>query len=55
VAAFQDPKKLALAHQLYADGQTPVDTICAMLKVSRATFYRYLTAQPRISTEPAAP
>ena len=42
VAAFQDPKKLALARQLYADGKTSVDTICAMLKVSRATFYRYV-------------
>ena len=42
VKAFTDPKKLALARQLYAAGQTPVDTICGMFKISRATFYRYV-------------
>ena len=42
VKAFADPKKLALAHQLYAAGQTPVDSICQMFKISRATFYRYV-------------
>lgn len=42
VKAFTDPKKLALARQLYADKQTPVVTICAMLGVSRATLYRYV-------------
>src|ERR671914_1917590 len=41
-AAFRDPKKLALARTLYAEQQTPVATICQLLKVSRATFYRYL-------------
>ena len=42
VQAFTDPKKLALARQLYAAGQTPVDSICQMFKISRATFYRYV-------------
>src|ERR671938_239242 len=37
VTAFRDPKKLAMARQLYAAKQTPVDTICQMFKVSRAT------------------
>src|SRR5215211_5017047 len=45
-AAFRDPKKLALARKLYAEQQTPVATICQMLKVSRATFYRYLGTVP---------
>ena len=40
--AFRDPKKLALARKLYAEQQTPVATICQMLGVSRATFYRYV-------------
>ena len=37
-----DPKQLALAQRLYADGQTDVVTICKTLGVSRATLYRYL-------------
>jgi hypothetical protein len=43
VAAFRDLKKLALARQLHADVQTPVDTICHMLKISRLTSSRYVT------------
>jgi predicted transcriptional regulator len=31
-----------MARRLYEEKQTPVGTICAMLKVSRATFYRYV-------------
>ena len=50
-AAFRDPKKQALARKLYAEQQTPVTTICQMLKVSRATFYRYLANH---STDDAA-
>ena len=42
VKAFADPTKLALARQLYAAGQTPVDALCGMFKISRATFYRYV-------------
>jgi DNA invertase Pin-like site-specific DNA recombinase len=41
-AAFSDPYKTAMARKLYEEKQTPVGTICAMLKVSRATFYRYV-------------
>jgi DNA invertase Pin-like site-specific DNA recombinase len=38
--AYRDKNRLALAQRLYDEKQTPVDTICQMLKVSRATFYR---------------
>jgi DNA invertase Pin-like site-specific DNA recombinase len=37
-----DPKKLALAQQLYAGGQTEIATICQTLGISRATLYRYV-------------
>jgi DNA invertase Pin-like site-specific DNA recombinase len=37
-----DPKTLALARTLYADGQTDVATICRTLGISRATLYRAL-------------
>ena len=40
-----DPKKLALAQRLYADGQTDVATICRTLGISRATLYRALKPQ----------
>jgi DNA invertase Pin-like site-specific DNA recombinase len=35
-----DPKKLALAKQLYDAGQTDIATICQTLGISRATLYR---------------
>ncbi len=38
-----DPKTVALARALHADGGTDVATICATLGISRATLYRYLT------------
>jgi DNA invertase Pin-like site-specific DNA recombinase len=41
-AAYRDKQRLVLARRLYEEKQTPVDTICQMLKVSRATFYRYI-------------
>jgi DNA invertase Pin-like site-specific DNA recombinase len=41
-----DPKKLALAQRLYADGQTDVATICRTLLISRATLYRSLKPRP---------
>src|SRR5688500_6406450 len=41
-----DPKKLALAQRLYADGQTDVATICKTLGISRATLYRSVTPRP---------
>ncbi len=37
-----DPKKLALAQQLYNAGQTDIATICQTLGISRATLYRNL-------------
>jgi DNA invertase Pin-like site-specific DNA recombinase len=50
-----DPKKLALAQRLYADGQTDVATICRTLGISRATLYRSVTpasrAQPPTAEE----
>jgi DNA invertase Pin-like site-specific DNA recombinase len=50
-----DPKKLALAQQLYAAGQTDIATICQTLGLSRATLYRAITAPPDQSeAEPAA-
>ncbi len=54
VTAFTDPKKLALARQLYAAGQTPVDSICQMFKISRATFYRYVAEAPDGTTADSA-
>ena len=39
---LSDPKQLALAQRLYADGQTDVATICRTLGISRATLYRAL-------------
>jgi len=43
VKSLADPRQLALAKQLYAAKQTPVGDLCRMFKVSRATFYRYMT------------
>lgn len=39
-----DPKKLALAQQLYAESNRSVADICKMLEIPRTTFYRYLSA-----------
>jgi DNA invertase Pin-like site-specific DNA recombinase len=43
---LSDPKQLALAQRLYADGQTDVATICRTLGISRATLYRALKTPP---------
>jgi DNA invertase Pin-like site-specific DNA recombinase len=43
VKSLADPKQLALAQRLYAAKDTTVDELCRMFKVSRATFYRYMT------------
>jgi DNA invertase Pin-like site-specific DNA recombinase len=43
VKSLADPKQLALAKRLYAAKETPVEELCRMFKVSRATFYRYMT------------
>ncbi len=37
-----DPKKLALAQQLYAERKHSVAEICKTLQIARTTFYRYL-------------
>jgi DNA invertase Pin-like site-specific DNA recombinase len=39
-----DDKKVALAVSLLQNSETPVADVCRMLKVSRATLYRYLPA-----------
>jgi DNA invertase Pin-like site-specific DNA recombinase len=52
-AAFADPYRLAMAKKLYDEKQTPVGTICATLKVSRATFYRYMDAAAKAEKEDA--
>jgi len=41
-----DPKRLAMAHALYADKNNHIPDICRMLGVSRATLYRYLSLSP---------
>ena len=44
-----------MARKLYDEKQTPVATICQMLKISRPTFYRYIQtgAMPEVpSHEP---
>lgn len=46
VMAFQDPEKLALAKNLYAEQKRTVGSICAMLGISRQTFYRYVAPLP---------
>jgi DNA invertase Pin-like site-specific DNA recombinase len=43
VKSLAVPKQLALAKRLYAAKETSVDELCRMFKVSRATFYRYIT------------
>jgi hypothetical protein len=37
-----DPKKVALARKLYADGGTLVQEICATRRFGRSTLYRYV-------------
>ena len=46
-----DPKKLALAQQLYAEHKRSVAEICKTLEIPRTTFYRYLAAAAK-SAEP---
>ena len=45
-----DPKTVALAQALHADGGTDVATICKTLGISRATLYRYLTPMKQAPT-----
>jgi len=37
-----DPKTVALARKLYADGSMPAQERCAMLHIGRSTLYRYI-------------
>ena len=41
-----DPK-VQTAKRMHKDHQMPIDTICKTLKISRATFYRYLAIDER--------
>jgi DNA invertase Pin-like site-specific DNA recombinase len=41
----KDPKKIALAKQLYADRNMPVTEICSTLHIGRSTLYRYVGEQ----------
>jgi DNA invertase Pin-like site-specific DNA recombinase len=43
VKSLADPKQLTVAKRLYAAKDTTVEELCRMFKVSRATFYRYIT------------
>lgn len=47
VAALNDEKKVAMARALYNDKRNTIADICATLRVSRATLYRYLATQQR--------
>lgn len=38
-----DAPQVRMAQSLYADGQVTVPEICQSLRISRATFYRYIT------------
>ena len=40
-----DQKKLSIAESLYKDGKTNVSEICKTLGISRATFYRSISAK----------
>lgn len=44
-AALSDPKKVALAVSLYNDKNNSIDDICATLRISRSTLFRYIRAQ----------
>ena len=39
-----DDRRVQMAKKLHADKTTPIADICATLRISRATFYRYLAA-----------
>jgi DNA invertase Pin-like site-specific DNA recombinase len=44
VPALDDAKKIALAQSLYDDKRNTIADICATLRVSRSTLYRYINA-----------
>jgi DNA invertase Pin-like site-specific DNA recombinase len=43
-----DPKKVAFARRLYADGHMPVREICETLHIGRSTLYRYLQEEKSV-------
>jgi DNA invertase Pin-like site-specific DNA recombinase len=45
---LNDPGKIKVALSLYNDKQNSIATICKVLKVSRATLYRYIAAHTTI-------
>jgi DNA invertase Pin-like site-specific DNA recombinase len=47
-----DPKKLALAQQLYDEQKRSVADICKTLGIPRTTFYRYLSAARQGDQQP---
>jgi DNA invertase Pin-like site-specific DNA recombinase len=53
VAAFTDPKKLAMARQLHADKRNSVQDVCHAMGVSKATLYRYLKSADGRANEEA--
>jgi len=42
VAALNTPKKIAIAQALYNDKSNSIADICKILRISRATLYRYI-------------
>ena len=50
VKSFQDPRKLAAARRLYAEGKTSIGTICATFGISKSTFYRYVAQDGTAAT-----
>lgn len=46
-----DPKKLALAQQLYDERKHSVAVICKTLGIARTTFYRYLSSVTKQTDE----
>lgn len=40
----KDSPKIRLARKMHGDKSVPIDDICASLKISKATLYRYLQA-----------
>jgi len=47
--SVMDFKKLKMARSLYADAKTQVTEICEGLGISRATFYRHIGSEARVS------
>lgn len=46
-ATLNEPKKVAIARQLFEDKSNSIGAICRMLRVSRPTLYRYLSESAR--------